>query len=373
MNSQGTILIIDDTHSNITILLNILKKYDLITAIDGKTALEIVNNERIDLILLDIIMPKMDGYEVCKILKSNPKTSKIPIIFLTSKSTQDDVTYGFNLGAIDYIIKPFNQAELTARVKTHLELKKYQDILEERIKEEIDKNRIKDQILYQTSKQSEIGELLMHIAHQWKQPLSELASLNMYNTAMIKTVGSISNDTLLESFKKNENILEFMSDTIQTFQNYYNPNQIESDFSIIDAINDAINLIDATYNYYKIKIFIKENENPIIHENKNEYSQIILSILNNAKDIFIQRDIKKRTINITIDKVDNNSIVKIEDNAGGIEQTNTDDIFLPFISGKNSTGMGLYMSKSIINKQGGDIKLLSDKNGTTFIITHPLF
>ncbi|MEA3383283.1 MAG: hybrid sensor histidine kinase/response regulator [Campylobacterota bacterium] len=367
LNSNQTILIVDDTKENIEILLELLKNNDVIPAIDGNTALQIVKKEKIDLILLDIMMPIMDGFEVCRILKQDPKTAKIPIIFLSSKSTMEDMQIGFNLGAVDYITKPFNPLELEARVKTHLELKQYQDSLEDKVKEEIEKNRIKDQLLFQTSKQAEIGELLMHIAHQWKQPLSELGSINIYNIAKLKTTGDIDNETLLDSFEKTTRIIDFMADTMHTFQNYYKPDDKEENFHIYEAITEAINLISATYSYYHIKINIHKNFDPIIHGNKNEYSQVILSLLNNVKDIFLLRDIKQKQIDIKIEKGDK-SIVSIKDNAGGIKLENIDDIFSPFVSDKNSFGMGLYMSRNIIEKQKGTISARNFENGAIFTI-----
>ncbi len=369
MENKQTILIVDDTKDNIDILINLLNNYDVIPALDGNTALEIIEEENIDLILLDIMMPIMDGFEVCKILKKNPKTVNIPIIFLTAKSDNEDIKIGFELGAVDYITKPFNPSELISRVKTHLELKSYQDILEEKVQQEMEKNRIKEQLLFQKSKQAEIGELLMHIAHQWKQPLSELGSINMYNTAKLKTLGTIDEDTLLDSFEKTATILDFMSDTIHTFQEYYKPNQKFSFFNIIDAINEAINIIDATYDFHNIKITIKKDDDIKIYGNKNEYSQVILSILNNAKDVFISRNTKNPTVNITIKSQDNQSIIIINDNGGGVRLKKRDDIFLPFISEKNSMGMGLYMAKNIIEKNNGSIHVTNKKDGAVFTIT----
>jgi len=121
---KQNILIVDDESTNISILVEILKeKYNLLVATDGATALEIVNsNENIDLVLLDIVMPKMDGYEVAHHLKNTQKRSKIPFIFLTAKSDSQSIVKGFLEGAVDYISKPFAKEELLARVHTHLQL-----------------------------------------------------------------------------------------------------------------------------------------------------------------------------------------------------------------------------------------------------------
>lgn len=118
-----TLLVVDDTNINIKILVELLgDKYDVIVAIDGKTALEIANEELPNLILLDIMMPVMDGFEVCKQLKENPKTKNIPIIFLTAKTDEDSIEKAYEIGGSDYVLKPFKPKELIARVKTQLEL-----------------------------------------------------------------------------------------------------------------------------------------------------------------------------------------------------------------------------------------------------------
>ncbi len=121
--SNCTVLVVDDTESNIDILVAALGgEYDISVAIDGESALETVNTYPPDLILLDIMMPGIDGYEVCRRIKSEPKTADIPIIFITAMSEIQNKTQGLELGAVDYITKPFETMEVKARVKTHLSL-----------------------------------------------------------------------------------------------------------------------------------------------------------------------------------------------------------------------------------------------------------
>jgi len=133
---QKKILIVDDTMENIHILVEILKdQYDMSVAINGERALKIATiNPHIDLILLDIMMPEMDGYEVFNKLKANPKTANIPVIFVTALHAVESEAKGLDLGAVDYITKPFNPALVRARVKNHLELKDYRDKLEEMVR-----------------------------------------------------------------------------------------------------------------------------------------------------------------------------------------------------------------------------------------------
>lgn len=128
---EWSILVVDDVESNIDILVGILgDDYDVSVAMDGESALEAVDDDPPDLILLDIMMPGMDGYEVCRRLKANPETQKIPVIFVTAKTDVADETRGFELGAVDYITKPISPPIVQERVKTHLALYDQQRALE---------------------------------------------------------------------------------------------------------------------------------------------------------------------------------------------------------------------------------------------------
>ncbi len=141
--SNCTILVVDDTEANIDVIVEALdSEYEVSVAMDGESALEAVDSDPPDIILLDIMMPEMDGYNVCSRLKSCSKTRNIPIIFLTAMSETQNKTKGFELGAVDYITKPFEILEVKARVKTHLalmlarrELANQNIILEEKVKE----------------------------------------------------------------------------------------------------------------------------------------------------------------------------------------------------------------------------------------------
>ncbi len=125
---EKTILIVDDTVENLDILAELLEDYDVIDAISGQDALDIIQEEAVDLILLDIMMPTMDGYEVCQHLKANPETQDIPIIFLTAKSDEASIEKAYDVGGADYVTKPFRPKELLSRVRKEL---KIQDMMKE--------------------------------------------------------------------------------------------------------------------------------------------------------------------------------------------------------------------------------------------------
>lgn len=131
MESKPTILVVDDTAENIKILMGILKeKYKVKAVLSGEEAIATIQKNLPDLVLLDIMMPGIDGYETCKRLKDTPETQDLPIIFLTAKTEAEDVLKGFQFGAVDYVTKPFNSAELLSRVNTHLQLRHSQQKLE---------------------------------------------------------------------------------------------------------------------------------------------------------------------------------------------------------------------------------------------------
>jgi CheY-like chemotaxis protein len=365
MKNKQTVLIVDDVKENIDVLMELLNHCDLIPALDGKTALNIINSEdNIDLILLDIMMPDMDGFEVCEILKQDRRTRHIPIIFISAKNKTQDIQKGFDLGGVDYITKPFNPKELLARTNTHLKLRAYEKDLEAKVQEEIQKNKLKEQLMYQQSKQAALGELLMNIAHQWKQPLASLGSINILNKVKIENEEALSNKDLLESIQKSEDLIIFMSDTIETFKHFYKPSDDDTSFFINEAVIDILSIVEATFYYENIKIFIDSSEIEPTTANLNEFSQVIFSILNNSREIFKLRNIQNPEIHINIA----NKKIYISDNGGGIDEEIINDIFLPFVSGHESSGSGLYIAKNIMDKNNGVISAQNTDIGAEFCL-----
>ncbi|MFP4471033.1 MAG: response regulator [Bacteroidales bacterium] len=173
-NSEETkkkILIVDDIPKNIELAANILqtKNYNITFAKSGQSALEKVQSIDFDLILLDVMMPEMDGFEVCKKLKDDPDTRDIPVIFLTAKSETENVVKGFELGAVDYVTKPFKTEELLARVKTHIDIRG--KILE---KEQLEKQLIEKQAKGETDTGEPGDEELMQQLEEKKKELDNV-------------------------------------------------------------------------------------------------------------------------------------------------------------------------------------------------------
>ncbi|MBK8884161.1 MAG: response regulator [Bacteroidales bacterium] len=138
-NKSVNILIVDDSIDNLKVVGSILleRGYNIFVSNDGESALKTLGLNKIDLVLMDIIMPGMDGFEVCIKMKSNPDTQHIPVIFLSAKIETEDVVRGFEVGGVDYVTKPFHKQELLARVDTHVRLKKTYDYLDEWRKEAV--------------------------------------------------------------------------------------------------------------------------------------------------------------------------------------------------------------------------------------------
>jgi two-component system, sensor histidine kinase and response regulator len=367
MQNKQTVLIVDDAKENIDILIELLKEYDLIAALDAKTALEILDEEDVDLILLDIMMPEIDGYEVCETIQKNKQISHIPIIFLTALDKQEDLQKGFDLGAVDYITKPFNPNELLSRVNTHLKLRAYEKDLELRVEEELEKNKIKQEMIHQQSKQAALGELLMHIAHQWKQPLASLSALNISQKIKIEQELDSTKDEKLSRIEKSQDLINFMSTTVDTFRNFYQPSHSSETFSLTSAVSKVLGISDATMHYDKIKIYLNSTEKAETYGHANEFTQIVFSIINNARDIFKQREIEEPEIKIDIQ----NYQLTISDNGGGIDETIMLDIFEPFTSNTKSSGIGLYIAKEITEKNGGYISVSNDEKGAVFKVEFP--
>lgn len=172
---MNTILIVDDIANNIKILKSILELdgYGVKVANSGKRAIELSKKEPIpDLILLDVMMPEMDGYEVCQCIKSDDVTKDIPVIFVSANHEIEDETKGFEVGAVDYISKPISEPIVKARVKTHLELKLARDELNDLAQQESKLRYQQEKLFLQQSKMATMGEMMDAVAHQWKQPLS---------------------------------------------------------------------------------------------------------------------------------------------------------------------------------------------------------
>lgn len=189
---KNTILIIDDNNCNVDTLLAVLgNEYDIRVALDGKTALSLLeNNDLPDLILLDIMMPEMDGYEVCRQLKNTKRTRDIPIIFLTALTGDEDQEKGLSLGAVDYIFKPFNPSIIRVRVNTQLKVKQYRDHLE---REVVNKT---DQLVH--AQDAIIASMAIMAEHRDPETGAHIQRTKSYVEILARELSSQMNGTLTE-------------------------------------------------------------------------------------------------------------------------------------------------------------------------------
>jgi len=243
--------------------------------------------------------------------------------------------------------------------------------LEDKIQKEINQRLAQEQILIQQSKLAAMGEMIGNIAHQWRQPIAEISAILM-NMKITYEFNKFTQEYMNTKMKEANTLTSYMSQTISDFQNFFNPQGEKELFSIEQACRDAFFIVESSMKYHSINVEFNVITDSSVHGYKNEYSQVILNILSNAKDIFIERKINKPSIKIEIKTGENYAIVKIEDNAGGIKDEILDKIFEPYFTTRHKTqgtGIGLYMSKNIIERNmDGFINVHNKNEGACFIV-----
>ena len=262
------------------------------------------------------------------------------------------------------------------KIDDFLELEEHNKELEQKIKEEVAKNREKDKLMFQQAKLASMGEMLGNISHQWRQPLMEISSIFLPIEAKINMDIPLDNKEILDSIEKLNDVTKYMSNTIDDFKNFFLKEKEKINFEILEQINSTVNIISSSLKLHDIKLDIIIQRNTQMLGYKNEYSQVLINIINNARDVLVQRSIKNPKITITISENKNNIITKIEDNAGGIKFTPIEKIFDPFFTYEkiNGSGIGLFMSKLIIeNNMNGKLEVSNNKKGAIFTATIPRF
>jgi CheY-like chemotaxis protein len=320
------ILVVDDTELNIDILMGILKHYDVIPALSGHDALEIALEEKIDLILLDVVMPEMDGFEVCTRLKADERTKNIPIIMVTVKNMEQDIMRGYKLGIVDYIVKPYNPVELLEKVKIHLDLHACH-------------LNINTQKLSYRSAQVMTTTMLTHLNNYWK---------------CVST--------------KQEDLSEF-SHTLDTFTKVYNDDHQSEVFTIRKAISYAKQITHATFINHNIRLQIDETHPARASGNIHEYALVVVNLLSYASEILLTKQVKKPKIAIEIYIKDKVSYVLFRDNSGFMSQEQIDNLFIPIQHNNEYNHIKLYLAKFIIEKLGGQIACHPWQLGLEFSIT----
>lgn len=371
--TKATLLLVDDAQLNLVLLSDILKQhYILKIAKSGQKALEIVAKGGIDLILLDIVMPQMDGYEVCEHLQTNPQTKDIPIIFVTANTEAEDEEKGFALGAVDYVTKPFRAATILARIKTHLALSQKQQELEREVALAIEDTRQKDIAIHRQSKAAAMGEMIDAIAHQWRNPLN---TINLY---VIDTQFMLYHDGKKNKEKIDQNLnnimlqIEHLNNTLNSFRDFFRPLSNLEDVTLKKLIDSTLLILQDELRKRKIEVEVKGDLQLQICVVLNELQHVLLNLINNAKDVFAQEQTENPKINIEVKKLNPYVIeLRVSDNGGGVPQDVIEHIFEPHFTTKQKsggTGIGLYMCTQILNKIGAEIAVENRQKGASFSI-----
>lgn len=349
---KNKILIVDDAVDTVELLKKRFQSegYDTEEAYNGEEALKKVPEYNPDLIVLDVMMPKIDGYEVCHRLKSDEKTKYIPIIMLTAKGEIEHKVKGLEIGADDYLPKPFDYKELSARIKSLLKIK---EVHEKKIEEE---------------KTGALEQMMDQVAHEIRNPLTAIGGFarkvynrlpegdpnKKYMEMIIEDVAVLENmikqlidlKTLSISMKQPSNINEIIIDSLKVFeQDFLNKNiEVNTDF---------------------------EDKLPLITIDKKLLKRAFCNLIKNAIEA-MENEPKILTIKTSLKN--NNLEINISDTGKGIPEEKLKTIFDPLVTSKvYGPGLGLTFAQKIIQDHKGSIKVESELNkGTTFTITLPI-
>ena len=422
------VLLVDDNPTNLKVLSEALRGQGWITlvATDGESAIEQAAYSSPDLILLDVMMPGIDGFETCRQLKANSATQLIPIIFMTALADTIDKVRGLELGAVDYITKPFQQEEVIARVKLHLKLSQLTQTLEQRVEErtaelnesvqELQKAQLK---LIQSEKMSMLGQLVAGIGHEINNPIGCIGGNILHVENYVKNLfvlvhlyqekypvpdhnistliedidlAYVSEDIpkLMKSMQEGVNRLRDISLSLRTFARSDIAFKVE--FQIHEGIESTLMLLrhrtKANENRPEIQIIQQFGELPPINCYSGQLNQVFMNVLANAIDAvedanqhLSYQDVAANPNQIVIStsiNSDRNSItIRIKDNAKGIPAELQAQIFEPTFTSKavgKGTGLGLPISRQIIvEKHGGQLECYSTMGtGSEFVITLPI-
>jgi len=361
-----TVLIVDDNSNNLKIIAITLRElnYRLVIATNGQSAIEMVDKTRPDLVLLDIMMPGMDGYETCEIIKSKKENENLPIIFLTALNEKANIIKGFEVGGVDYITKPFNKEELISRVETHLELKFTQDALKKNTKYLSDLNSLKD-------------KMFSVIGHDLRSPLG---SVKMTLEFLSETISEASREELQTTV---DFLLKTTNEAFSLLDNLLGWGRSQSgNISINKEKIDLADLVNSVYLLHKKNIIAKNIEfvnnvlkGTTICADLNTLTSVLRNLLSNA----IKFTPNYGSIIMSSVKLENSIRVEIKDTGVGIPVENIPKLFDSSqhlttygTNSESGSGLGLNLCYDFMKLNNGDISVESETGkGTSFYIELP--
>lgn len=361
LENKPKVLIIDDNYDNILLAMALLKKLDLELsyALSGAEGLELVRKDMPDVILLDVMMPEIDGIEVCKIIKDNPITRDISIIFVSAKAEIDSVVSALGAGGVDYITKPFRQPELIARLKTHLQISLAQKTV-----------KAQNQLLEKLNKEKD--QLMQITAHDLKNPLAGVLSV-LDEITDINSINELQ-ENIANAKYGIKSAMSIIYDLIDVYA--LENGKIRYNNEIFD-INTVLKICSDTHqaraNFKNINLNIASYPEPIYVEiDKHKFSRVIDNLVSNA----IKFSSNGSSVMIDSCIQDDLAIISIKDEGPGIQLEENSLLFQKFTTlsaqptaNENSTGLGLFIVKTLTLAMNGTIECQSTPGqGTTFIL-----
>lgn len=357
-----TILIVDDIPENIDVLSALLgDQYRIKAATNGKKAIKIANTEpKPDLILLDVMMPGMDGYEVCQQLKAEETSKRIPVIFVTALYDTEDEEKGLALGAIDYITKPISPAIVKARVKNHLLLKEQTDALQKSITMLEHEAEISQQ-------KADLGLQAGGLAHDILNILSSAMLVEMITELLPEKYPD--KQTVDEYIKLTHESLLLGEEVCRGFTSYLQEIGSEAMVQEVLPLLQPIDIYSRKFKGTIIKDF--SDDLPQINCRGFQIKRVLVNLFTNAYQALDGQ--KDKEIIIKTWSENEQVFIAVKDNGPGIPKDILEDIFKErFTTKKTGTGLGLFMVKEIIDNHNGTISVNTTKwNGSTFTICFP--
>jgi len=350
----------------------------IISAYSAAEAYEIMGqNSDIALMLLDVVMETTTaGLDLVKQIREEANNYFVRIILRTGQpghAPEREVVINYDIN--DYKAKTELTADkiftmVTSGLRAYrslIRLESYRRDLETKVVKAVEEIREKDHIIIQQSRLSAIAELISNISHQWRQPLNTVMAL----IQEMEFADEINLEYVQKQTSQAMSIIQDMSETIDDLRFFFEPVEELQDFAVIDVIEKCQKLLGPTFESDEIEFEIRKKQNSTIKGYKNDYAQVVLQILNNARDALNGKTGTKKII-ISIDHQNDRSLVKISDNAGGIDSSIFDHIFEPYVTSRFKSagkGLSLYMCKIVVEKNmNGLLTAANETEGAAFTI-----